>query len=228
MADEKTNGDIHLRTQFQIDRIAFFSDAVIAISITLLVLEIKIPPIGKNITWAEITNLYGKNIFQHLIALYICFVTVGSLWVSHHGLFEFIRGYNKRLIKINLYFLFSVMLLPLSISFNLEENNPPALKMFILIFNVFLCYLFFYYMLFIIGHKKNCFHSFSSEAKIISLKRITMLTTITLLLVALVSLVALKWFYLPFSILIIDRIKTRYKEYRSKKKPKPHKKTGSQ
>ena len=224
MPDKKTNDEIHLRTQFQIDRIAFFSDAVIAIAITLLVLEIKIPPIGKNITWERLTAEYGNSIFQHLIALIICFVTVGSLWIRHHELFEHISGYNKRLIKINLYFLFTVILLPLSISFNLEENNPPVLRVFVLIMNVFLSNLFFYFMLFLICHKKNSFYSISSKTKIIALKRNTLLITIILFVVGLVSLIAIKWFYIPFSILLINRIIIRYKQYQNKKKTVGHEK----
>ena len=224
MQDEKTDRDIHLRTQFQIDRIAFFSDAVIAIAITLLVLEIKIPSIGKNITWNKIAATYGNSIFQHLIALLICFATVGSLWIRHHELFEFISGYNKRLIKINLYFLFTVILLPLSISFNLDNGNPPVLRILVLIINVFLCNLLFYFMLFIISHKKNLFYSKSSEAKIIDLKRKTMITTITLLLVGLFCVVAIKWFYVPFSILLMNSIIRRYRQYRNKKKTAVHKK----
>jgi uncharacterized membrane protein len=212
LPDSKTNGDTHLRTQFQIDRIAFFSDAVIAIAITLLVLEIKIPAIGKNITWQTIVTEYGNTIGQHLIALLICFVTVGSLWASHHELFEFVKGYNKGLIRINLYFLFTVILLPLSISFNLEENNPPFLRLFVLITNVLLCNLLFYFMLFIICHKKNAFYSTSSKTKMIALKRKTLLSSITLLLVILVSLVSLKWFYAPFFILLADGILRRYKQ----------------
>jgi uncharacterized membrane protein len=38
----------HSRTQFQIDRIAFFSDAVIAIALTLMILEIKIPELKRH------------------------------------------------------------------------------------------------------------------------------------------------------------------------------------
>ena len=49
----------HNRTQFQIDRIAFFSDAVIAIALTLMILEIKIPEMDRDMTIRMILNKYG-------------------------------------------------------------------------------------------------------------------------------------------------------------------------
>ncbi|MDQ2719603.1 MAG: TMEM175 family protein [Bacteroidota bacterium] len=220
MPDKNTNEEIFLRTQFQIDRLTFFSDAVIAIAITLLVLEIKIPAIGKNVTWAELAKEYGDTIFQHLMALFICFVAVGSLWIHHHELFEFVNGFNKRLIKANLYFLFTVIILPLSISFNMEENNPQVLKVFVLIINIFLCYLFFYLMLYIIRHKKNSFYDINASEKILDLKKQTLLTTITLFLVSIMALISIKWFYLPFIIPFINRIIIRVRKYKIKKRLK--------
>ena len=95
MENELENEKNFFRTQFQIDRIAFFSDAVIAIAITLLVLEIKIPVIPKHISFADFYKVNGDLIIQQLLALYICFVTIGSLWFYHHELFEFVTGSNK-------------------------------------------------------------------------------------------------------------------------------------
>ena len=119
---EKSEKDF-LRTQFQIDRIAFFSDAVIAIAITLLVIEIKITPVGKNATLQTLITRYSGSTYQQIFNLFICFAAIGTLWIRHHEIFEFINNYNKALIKTNLYFLFSVTLLPLSISFA-EQDNP--------------------------------------------------------------------------------------------------------
>ncbi|MGI8951308.1 MAG: TMEM175 family protein [Chitinophagaceae bacterium] len=73
------NQSSHSRTQFQIDRIAFFSDAVIAIAITLLVLEIKIPEFNDNISWAQIKQQYGHKLLIQLIALFVCLITIGNL-----------------------------------------------------------------------------------------------------------------------------------------------------
>ena len=66
----------HSRTQFQIDRIAFFSDAVIAIALTLMILEVKIPELGKKATFPEIIHLYGGSMLLHGLGLFVAF------WIS--------------------------------------------------------------------------------------------------------------------------------------------------
>src|SRR6478752_7708391 len=119
----------HNRTQFQIDRIAFFSDAVIAIALTLMILEIKIPEMGKDITLSLIFKTYGWSMVLHTIALLVGFMTIGNLWIRHHQLFEHIINYNERMIRINLYFLFSVMLLPISIQFLFTPNEPMRFQL---------------------------------------------------------------------------------------------------
>jgi uncharacterized membrane protein len=212
MSETHPHTGSHSRVQFQIDRIAFFSDAVIAIAITLLLLEVKIPPLGFNTTWHEIFSRYGGNFFQHLIALFICFLAIGNLWISHHTLFEYVNNYNKRLIKLNLYFLLAIILLPVTISFNLEPNNPPSIRLFILIFNLFLCNLFFYGMLVVITRKQNGFYFAGSQFRIKKIKHDSLLASITLFFVAVVSLIDVERFYLPFAIIVVDRIVTRIRK----------------
>jgi uncharacterized membrane protein len=155
----------HKRTQFQIDRIAFFSDAVIAIAITLMILEIKIPELGKNITFQQMFKQYGESIILHMLALFVGFITIGNLWMRHHELYEHITDYNKRLVKINLYFLFTIMLLPITISFLFTDNEPPQLQLLFYFFNLFLCSLSYSLMLLVIFHKKNNFSRVQTRKK---------------------------------------------------------------
>ena len=147
----------HNRTQFQIDRVAFFSDAVIAIAITLMVLEIKIPELGKNITFSQILKQYAESLVLHALALLIGFMTIGNLWMRHHELFEHITNYNKTLVKFNLYFLFTVTLLPITISFLFTANQPHQLQMVFYFLNLFLCSLSYSLILVVIFHKKIIF-----------------------------------------------------------------------
>ncbi len=65
----------------------------------------------------------------HAVALLVAFSTIGNLWMNHHQLFEHIIMYDERLIRFNLYFLFSVMLLPISIQFLFAANEPVYFKL---------------------------------------------------------------------------------------------------
>jgi uncharacterized membrane protein len=190
----------HSRTQFQIDRIAFFSDAVIAIAITLMVLEIKIPEMGKDITFQQMLSRYSESIILHVLALLIGFITIGNLWMRHHELFEHITNYNKSLTKINLYFLFTVSLLPITISFLFTENEPLQLQKLCYFINLLLVNLFYYLILVVIFRKKNNFSSMKDKTEIRKIKTSTLVDVMVLLLVVILSVINVSWFYIPFFI----------------------------
>ena len=215
----------HNRTQFQIDRIAFFSDAVIAIALTLMILEIKIPEMGKDITLLGILHKYGWSIVLHMIALFVGFWTIGNLWIRHHQLFEHIINYNEKMIRFNLYFLFSVMLLPISIQFLFSANEPPRFRLLCYFFN--LSFTIFTYSLLIryIFSKKNNFSSIRDKQKIDKLKlksyrqfAVFMLTTILIACNA-------SFFYIGFFLYparkIYEKIKSRIEKRKAALVHKP-------
>lgn len=193
------------RAQFQIDRIAFFSDAVIAIAITLLTLEVKIPDFGINATWHQIEAEYGQTLTRQLAALLICFWTIGSLWIRHHELYEYIINIDIKIIKVNLYFLFSIILMPLAVSF-LFGNNPLQLKLIVFFTDLFLCNFFYYILLLIVFHKRNNFSSIQSEKKINRMKTNGLLTTIVFFVVCLLILLKIEHFYFPLFLLPLYRL----------------------
>ena len=187
----------HNRTQFQIDRIAFFSDAVIAIAITLMVLEIKIPEFGKSTSFIQVFQKYTQSMLLHFISLIFGFAIIGGLWMRHHELFEHITNYNKKLIRINLYFLFTVMLLPISISFLFTENEPPQLQISTYFINLFLCSLSYSLMLLLIFHKKNNFSSLGSKKAVNKITMPAYISTLVLFAVVILLLMNVEWFYVP-------------------------------
>jgi uncharacterized membrane protein len=109
------------------ERLIFFSDAVMAIAITLLAIDIRVPPI-------EDPALLGQAILNLLpqIAIYaFSFVLVASFWYGHHRLFRLIQGYDDRLLWLNVLFLMGVAFLPVP-SAVLGEHGPelPAVLFF--------------------------------------------------------------------------------------------------
>ena len=109
-----------LKKEFQLERMILFSDAVFAIAITLLVIELKVPEINR----AELTEGKLLNALAHLIPKFIGFIIsfmfIGIYWVVHHRLFGFVINYTPKLLRLNLLFLFAVALMPFSTAFYSE------------------------------------------------------------------------------------------------------------
>lgn len=113
-----------------IDRTVFFSDAVFAIAMTLLVLEVKLPDMDSSTTAEQLQDalLDQSGAF---IAFILSFILVGRLWLNHHRKFVAIKSYDARLQSINLTTLFFVAFLPVPTSLLFEANGespwPPVL-----------------------------------------------------------------------------------------------------
>jgi uncharacterized membrane protein len=95
----------------ELDRIVNFSDAVFAIAITLLVLDIRVPEISD--------DLVSEELPAQLVALWpkyfgyvLSFVVIISFWNIHHTIYSTIRGYDKGLILLNSAFLMFVAVVP--------------------------------------------------------------------------------------------------------------------
>lgn len=92
------------------ERLIFFSDAVFAIAITLLALEIRLP------AGAEIgdEDLLGAllTIWPKYLSYVISFLVIGSYWMSHHRMFRAIARYDRRLMLINLLLLLCIGFVP--------------------------------------------------------------------------------------------------------------------
>ncbi len=98
-ADEKNLG---------LERLIFFSDAVFAIAITLLVLNIPLPgnPHSQPLSSAlgEVVSAVGAYVLS--------FFVIGSYWIAHHRLYQHIVRYNNRLLWLNLLLLLFVAFIP--------------------------------------------------------------------------------------------------------------------
>ncbi|HEY1560598.1 MAG TPA: TMEM175 family protein [Caulobacteraceae bacterium] len=85
-------------------RLLFFSDAVFAIAITLLILDVRLPP------GATVLDL--RLVWPQLMGFVISFYVIGRFWLAHHALFEGVGGYDYPLLRANLLFLAAVVFLP--------------------------------------------------------------------------------------------------------------------
>jgi uncharacterized membrane protein len=97
---------------FPSERVNNFSDAIFAIGITLLVLEIKIP------TQAEISELGVNGVLikriPNFVGFFVSFLVTALYWRSHLQLFQHVKTINNKLLWLNLWLLIFVVLLPFS------------------------------------------------------------------------------------------------------------------
>lgn len=93
------------------ERLVFFSDAVVAIALTLLVLPladvVRTADTGKVSSFALIADNQAL-IWSFLIS----FVVIARLWVGHHRLYEQIKAYNGPLMLANLLWILTIAILP--------------------------------------------------------------------------------------------------------------------
>jgi uncharacterized membrane protein len=100
-------------------RLEAFSDGVIAILITIMVLELKIP-LGAP-TFADLRPLLA--IFLSYV---ISFVYLGIYWNNHHHLFQVVERVNGRILWANLHLLFWLSLIPFVTGWMGENSFAPA------------------------------------------------------------------------------------------------------
>lgn len=126
-----------LKKEFQLERLILFSDAVFAIAITLLVIEIKIPDIHvvHNAVTNQDTRITDNNLLYALhklvpkfIGFVVSFLLIGLYWTIHHRMFGFVTSYDKRLIQLNMIFLFFIVLMPFSSGFYSEYAGEDLIE----------------------------------------------------------------------------------------------------
>ena len=110
------------------NRLEAFSDGVLAIILTIMVLELKIP-IGD-----DLSSL--KPFIPKLLNYLLSFIFVGIYWNNHHHLFHAIEKINGRTLWANLALLFWLSLLPIATGWldeHIHSKWPAAVYGFILL-----------------------------------------------------------------------------------------------
>ena len=97
--------------QLGLERLVFFSDAVFAIAITLLVLEIRLPVTDGSITDSQMPSILAAMWHKYL-AFGISFLVTGAFWIGHHRKFRNIIRYDTNLLFLNLLMLMGIAFLP--------------------------------------------------------------------------------------------------------------------
>jgi uncharacterized membrane protein len=89
------------------NRLEAFSDGVIAIAITLLILEISVPEVKGDHLLDALAHQWPSY-----AAFVVSFLTIGIMWVNHHALFEHVRNVDRGLLFVNIFLLLAIAFVP--------------------------------------------------------------------------------------------------------------------
>ena len=92
-------------------RVEAFSDGVIAIIITLLIFEVRLPELPADASNTEMLDAFG-SIAPKLASFAVSFVTVAIYWVNHHSFFSGITHTDWKLLWANNLLLFFLAIVP--------------------------------------------------------------------------------------------------------------------
>lgn len=100
------------------NRLEAFTDAVIAIVITIMVLELTVPHEGSLDALRPLLPVFG--------AYLLSFVNLGIYWNNHHHMMAVVDGVNGKILWANLHLLFWLSLFPFSTAWMGENSFAPV------------------------------------------------------------------------------------------------------
>jgi TMEM175 potassium channel family protein len=109
------------------NRLEAFSDGVVAIIITIMVLELKVPELKERGHHAELADL--KPLLPVFLSYVLSFIYVGIYWNNHHHMFQSTRHVTGGILWANLHLLFLLSLFPFATAWvgsNPFEPTPTA------------------------------------------------------------------------------------------------------
>lgn len=94
--------------RISIDRLTFFCDAVVAIAMTLLALDLPVPDADSG---AQLLDFLGAHYGEYL-AFLISFLVIAQYWRGHHRVYRYVTDAPPRVVALNVYWLLTVILTP--------------------------------------------------------------------------------------------------------------------
>ncbi len=108
---------VYPRESFEFERVGFFTDAVYAIAMTLLVVELHVPEHGIAELWGERWAVFG---------FFLGFLLLGRYWLAHHAFFASLRSLDRGMIVWNLVYLSFVAVTPFTVALISRYEDSPV------------------------------------------------------------------------------------------------------
>jgi uncharacterized membrane protein len=138
MAHPEENLKKELHKEFQIERMILFSDAVFAIVITLMAIEIHIPE-STPIKSAEDLHHALQHLLPTIFAYMVSFTFIGAIWYQHLKIYGLLKAFDGRLVFLNLLLLFFVGLFPFSVTLISNNAGVSMLPFYFYMSIIFCC-----------------------------------------------------------------------------------------
>ncbi|MGC4100406.1 TMEM175 family protein [Ferruginibacter sp.] len=120
------------KKEIPFERVLFFSDAIVAIAITLLALDLRLNlPEGHHLTFNDLL-LPWKNYISFILS----FINIASFWRTHHQMYTYIHKMTDRTMSYNIAWVFFIVTLPFATSLLGTHFGDPA-AVFLYSLNIF-------------------------------------------------------------------------------------------
>jgi len=122
----------------ELERLVFFSDAVVAIAITLLALNLRIDkdPAHKHFLFSDLARSW-----RQFVSFSLSFMLIAIFWLIHHKFFHFITRIDRTLTWYNLFWLLFIVMLPFSATL-VSADFEGTVALFVYSLNIFFITLF--------------------------------------------------------------------------------------
>jgi uncharacterized membrane protein len=107
--------------ELEFARVVAFSDGVIAIAITLLVLALDVPDVPNG----DLAEALGDQWRQYL-AFVLSFALIGRFWIVHHRAFTLLERFDGTLMVLNLCFLALIVVMPFATTLVSDYEDDPV------------------------------------------------------------------------------------------------------
>jgi uncharacterized membrane protein len=125
---QRVDGETH-GAERGLSRFEGFSDAVFAIALTLLIVEIKVPGSPESSHGYSNLTLAMAEQWREFLALGLCYVVIGAYWLQHHYSGRIYAKSDHWLGALNLLFLLAIVVIPYPIRvwcFHLGSGFEPV------------------------------------------------------------------------------------------------------
>jgi uncharacterized membrane protein len=107
-----------------LERLIFFTDAVAAIAITLLILPL-VDLVPDAVAHHETIETLLRDHVDQLASFVLSFAVIGRLWIAHHAIFEHVEHYDRRIVLLTFAWAFTIVFLPLPTALTSAFHPTP-------------------------------------------------------------------------------------------------------